>query len=218
MKKHLLAFVCLISLFVSSHAEVSIYALNIPGLHQKDGNGEYDNIIHKAVVRSGKAKVIVLPPARAESEFSNCTNCCISPANKNPDFYDYGADAIETAPMSIAKVYIFTGKGKKQINNLDALKGKKVGARIGMPYGKKIDASGIKLKLVSEIQTNIKKLNSGRIDAFVAYVPDAYAAFETLNIPVYPHDKENPIAIHPDSLVCRGTGADFIKDFNSAIK
>lgn len=204
-------FVC------SANAEVKVIALDIPGLHQKDGKGAYDEVITKSVVNSGKAKIVILPPARAEAEFTKCTNCCLSPANNNPEFYDYGDEVVVTKPMDTAKVYIFTGKGKAVLSSLDSLKGKKVGARIGMPYGKTFDNSGIEAKLVSEIGTNIKKLDSGRIDAFIAYVPDAYIAFEKLNVPAYPHDKANPIAIHPDSLVCKGASKEFISTFNSSI-
>jgi len=199
-------------------SEVSVFALDIPGLHQKDGGGEYDKIINKAVVQSGKAKVVVLPPARAEAEFDKCTNCCLSPANKNPDFYEYGDDVVATKAMSVAKVFIFTGKGKAIINDLKGLAGKSVGARNGMPYGKKFDASGISPKLVSDIKTNIKKIDSGRIDAFIAYYPDAYTVFEELGIDPYPHDVEQPVAVHPDSLLCRGTSDEFIKVFNASVE
>ena len=142
----------------------------------------------------------------------------MSPANKNPDFYEYGDDVVVTNAMSIAKVYIFTGKGKAIISDLKGLSGKKVGARNGMPYGKKFDASGISPKLVSDIETNIKKVDSGRIDAFLAYYPDAYTVFDALGVDPYPHDKAHPVAVHPDSLVCRGTSEAFIKAFNAALK
>lgn len=218
MGKHLVIFLFITFFSTTVQADVSVFALDIPGLHQKDGGGDYDKIVDKAVVQSGKAKIFVLPPARAESEFSKCTNCCLSPANKNPDFYEYGDDVVVTKAMSIAKVYIFTGKGKAIISGLKGLIGKNVGARNGMPYGKKFDASGVSPKLVSDIKTNIKKIDSGRIDAFLAYYPDAYTVFEELGVEPYPHDKEHPIAEHPDSLVCRGTSEAFIKAFNKAVE
>lgn len=218
MKSNLIVFVFITLFSTAVQSEVSIFALDIPGLHQKDGGGEYDKIISKAVVQSGKAKVVVLPPARAEAEFAKCSNCCLSPANKNPDFYEYGDKVVVSKAMSVAKVYIFTGRGKPVINDLKGLAGKSVGARNGMPYGKKFDASGISPKLVSDIKTNIKKIDSGRIDAFIAYFPDAYTVFEELGIDPYPHDVEHPIAVHPDSLVCRGTEAEFIKGFNEAVE
>ncbi|OUS02436.1 hypothetical protein A9Q81_08615 [Gammaproteobacteria bacterium 42_54_T18] len=217
MKSNLIVFVFIALFSTTVQSEVSVFALDIPGLHQKDGKGEYDKIISKAVVQSGKAKVVVLPPARAEAEFTKCNNCCLSPANKNPDFYEYGDNVVVTKAMSVAKVYIFTGKGEAIISDLKGLAGKNVGARNGMPYGKKFDASGISPKLVSDIKTNIKKIDSGRIDAFIAYYPDAYTVFEELGIDPYPHDVEHPIAVHPDSLICRGTGAGFIKEFNAAV-
>ncbi len=217
MKKYLIALSIFISFSTISQAEVQVYALEIQGLHQKDGGGEYDQIIDKAVVQSGLAKIQVLPPARAEAEFVNCTNCCLSPSNLNPDFYNHDNDTVATKPMNTAKVYIFTGKGQNVIKSLDELKGKRVGARNGMPYGKKFEMSGIEPQLTSDITKNIRKLDSGRIDAFIAYVPDAYLVFEELGVPPYPHDKANPIAVHPDSMVCRGTSEVFINTFNAAL-
>lgn len=200
------------------YAEVTVYAIDIPGLHQNDGQGEYDQIIEKAVVSSGLAKLEVQPPARAEDSFASCTNCCFTPANKNPDFYDFGDDIVQTTPMNTAKIYIFTNEGQPTLNNVDDLKGKSVGIRKGMPYGNTFDAAGLNTSTVTTIEANIKKLQAGRIDAFVAYVPDVYAAFEGLGMKPLPHDADNPIAIHEDSLVCKGVSSDFVSKFNSAIQ
>ena len=200
-----------------SVAAVDIIGLVIPGLHEKNGSGVYDKIITRTVIDNGQGKLRVLPPARALSEFETCTNCCMSPANKNPDFYSYGSDVVQSDPMNTAKVYIFTAFGSAPINSLNALKGKTVGIRDGMPYGNKFDKAGLKLSSVSDIEKNVKKLDGGRIGAFVAYVPDAYLAFKGMGKPEYTHDKENPIAVHPDSMVCRGVDASFLSGFNAKL-
>lgn len=120
--------------------------------------------------------------------------------------------------MGTAKIYIFTGKGQKTINNLSELKGKKVGARFGMPYGNTFDNAGLNVEMVKSIQSNIKKLDKGRIDAFIAYVPDAYDAFKSLEIPPYPHDLDKPIAVHEDCLVCRDVPPEVIDTFNKGLQ
>ena len=206
-------------LFCSTQAfaQVKVIGIEIPGLHDKSGNGEYDKIVNKALVSKGKAILKVLPPARAEAEFKNCNNCCFSPANKNPDFYDFGSDIVQTKPMNTAKVYIFTAPGSTIISSLDGLKGKKIGTRKGMPYGNAFNNAGLTVNEVSDIEKNITKLKNGRIDAFVAYVPDAYIAFDAMGIPAFPHAEDKPIATHPDSLVCRGVDKEIINTFNAQL-
>ena len=201
-----------------ANAQVKIIGIDIPGLHQKDGKGEYDQIINRILLNSNRATLKVLPPARAESAFKNCNNCCFSPANKNPEFYDFGLGYVQTKPMGVAKIYIWTRKGSSAIHNLSDLKGKKVGIRHGMPYGKTFDNSGLKTESVSTINSNILKLKKGRIDAFIAYVPDAYAAYSEMGIEPQTHAKDKPLAIHEDSLICRGVSDDFIQTFNKGLK
>jgi hypothetical protein len=199
-------------------SETIIYGTEIPGLHQIDGMGAYDKIINEILIKPGLASLQVHPPKRTEKNFSTCQNCCFSPANKNPDFYDFGEDIVKTEPMNTAKVYIFTAKGQKTINRLEDLKGKKVGIRFGMPYGKKFESAGLNVYPAEKTEINIKNLDKGRLDAFVEYVPDAYVAFKNLGIPPYPHDIANPIAVHEDCLVCRGVSDDFVTTFNQKLK
>lgn len=198
-------------------AEVSIISMDIPGLHQSDGQGEYDQIISSSVVASGMASLKIVPPARAEVSFSKCTNCCLSPANKNPEFYDYGDDTVMTKPMATAMVLVFTAAGSEPVTSLEQLKGKRVGIRRGMVYGSTVDNAGLKTNETNTISANIKKLNAGRLDAFIAYSPDVYTAFEEMGMEPLPHAKENPIAVHPDALVCKGVSNEFIEAFNNAL-
>jgi len=51
---------------------------------------------------------------------------------------------------------------------------------------------------------NINLINQDRIDAFVAFIPDAYQAFNRLGLKPFPHAPDHPLAFHNDSLVCRG--------------
>ncbi len=219
MKRNFLLSVFCILVLCSQvvYAETTIYGIEIPGLHEKNKSGAYDKIIDETLLKPGLANLKVLPPAKAEDNFSKCTDCCFSPANTNEEFYDFGKDVVKTKPMGIAKIYIFTGNGQKTINNLSDLKGKKVGARFGMPYGKTFDSAGLNVEMVKTIGSNIKKLDKGRIDAFVAYVPDAYDAFKSLGIEPYPHDIDNPIAVHEDCLVCRDVPVEVINTFNKGL-
>ncbi len=196
-------------------AQVNIYAVEIPGLHQQDHLGGYDKIIEQVLSQTQSATLHVYPPARAQLMFAQCQeNCCFTPANKRNDFYHFDQSIIQTKAMNMAKIYIFTAKNQPVIDNLTDLKNKKVGARTGMPYGTHFDNANLAVSYVDTIEQNIKKLASGRIDAFVAYVPDAYNVFRNLNMKPLPHNIQKPMAIHEDRLVCKGVSNYFIKTFN----
>lgn len=216
LMKYLLGLISLVFSLVA-HSQTTIYAIDIPGLHEKSGGGVYDKMINDSLVASGKAKIEVFPPARVEKSFENCQNCCFSPANLNPEFYNFGADVVVTAPMGVAKIYIFAKPGEAAYASLDAIKGKTVGIRKGMPYGKSFDGAGLKTQAASEITNNITKLDKGRIDVMVAYTPDAYDAFDSMGKEPYPHDKDNPVAVHNDSMVCRGVDASVLKAFDEYV-
>nr|WP_284676638.1 transporter substrate-binding domain-containing protein [Vibrio sinus] len=121
--------------------------------------------------------------------------------------------------MSIAKVYIFTPHGSDSITDLAQLVGKKVGARAGFPYGKKVDDSGVKLILTKSMEQNIKKLQSGRLDAIIDYTPDMYTAFDEMGIQPLSFDKDNPVEVHNDSVICKKTPETeaFIRNLNAVI-
>ena len=194
---------------------VHVYAIAIPGLHQKDGNGEYDKILKS--LPDVQVSIKVYPPKRAFYMFAKDSSCCISPANTNPEFYEWDSNVVQTKAMNTAKIYIFSPKGKPAINELAKLKNKRVGIRSGMPYGASFDAMNLQTEEVNTIEQNINKLDAGRIDYMVAYVPDAYAAFKKMGIEVYPHDKDNPLAVHDDSLICKNISDDLIQKINAGL-
>ena len=176
-------------------------------------------MINEIVVDAGLGHLNLYPAVRAKKMFaSGCTNCCLSAVNKNPDFYDYTNGYVETLPMSTVKVYIFTAQGTKSLKSLDELKNKVVGVRRGIPYGKRFEQAKLNLSIVDSIKQNILKLDRGRVDAFVAYVPDAYQVFKELGRKPYPHDISHPIAVHNDNLVCRGVSQSFIDTFNKKLQ
>ncbi|WP_163835613.1 type 2 periplasmic-binding domain-containing protein [Spartinivicinus ruber] len=212
-------FYCTLSFSASCTEFVNIFFVQIDGLHQADGGGRYDKII-SLINTKIPFEIRVYPPKRAFSLFDKCLVCCISPVNKNTDFYQYiGEDYIQSKPMNVAKIYIFTKPNTKVINSLEELKTLRVGARSGMPYGQKIENSGIEFKFLPTIKNNIIMVLNNRLDAFIAYVPDAYKIFEQLELKAFPHDIENPVSVHEDSLVCKKSNStmELINDANVVI-
>jgi len=205
----------LIMLFLASYAQsVEVITTMIPGLHEKKGDGEYDKMINSVEGIS----LTPLPTARAVMVF-NASQSCLSPANKNSNFYpDYANDAfIESKPMGEARVYIFTAPGKEVISDLSKLQGKKVGARLGFDYGKNVESSDVKLIRTKEIKQNIRKLLAGRIDAIIDFTPDMLIAFEELKMDPLPYATEASLAVHQDKVLCKNTPENerFIQQLNN---
>lgn len=206
---------------ITNAAETTIAVLEIDGLYQKDGKGLYDQVL-AAVSGASDAQYSFkyLPPKRALAAFESGAVDCVSPANTNPDFYSFSFKTVQSVSMTDAKVYIFTKAGTAPVSDISSLDGKKVGIRLGMPYGNKVETSNINFVTAPTIETNIKKLDAGRIDAFLAYWPDAYAIFDSLGMAHLPHTMDKPVAVHQDTILCRDdkNGQAIVGNFNSGFK
>ena len=190
--------------------------MDIPGLHQKDGQGVYDQVISK-VAPNSDVQIDVLPINRAVDIFKTCENCCYSPGNKDPNFYDYDEAVVETEPMNVAKVFIFSAFNQQPVSDLSNLIGRPVGVRHGMPYGSEILDSDIKFELVNRLHQNFMKLERGRVDAVLAYAPDVFIYLEERGAK-YPYDPSQPAGSHRDGMVCRGVPDEFIRSFDEGIR
>lgn len=208
-------FILISNIHPQSYETVTIFAIEIPGLHQRDGNGKYDKILKS--IPGINYTIIYLTARRVFAEFYRSSNCAISPANLNPEFYSWDFNVVETSPMGIASIHIFSPKGEPVISSINDLIGKRVGIRFGMPYGKTLENINLILYQNRSIVSNIRMLDINRIDYMVEYIPDAYEAFRSLNLEPYPFDIDRPIAVHPDSLVCKDVSRDFINAFNSEV-
>lgn len=212
-------FALFLFLLSSISFATEIYMTDIEGLHQKDEQGVYDLILKEALTNVTAPVTLNLgDPEETFKTFETCTDCCYTPANNSPLFYDWEGEVVELAAMNYAKVYIFSPPGKPAFSTFDQLKGKRVGARTGMDYGKDVAESGLPLMTSDSIVENIQKLDAGELDAFIAFVPDAYLAFKSLNVKPYPHSERTPMAIHIDRVICRGAPGEFTDSLNNSMK
>ncbi|MCV6621365.1 MAG: transporter substrate-binding domain-containing protein [Cellvibrionaceae bacterium] len=198
-----------------------ISAVKLTGLHQEDQGGDYDKI-YKSVsgVTSTKFDITPLPSKAALQRFKSGEFDCISPINTNPNFYQFSFPTAVSKDLFEARVYLFTASGSNPISDLELLDGKKLGVRKGVTYGNKIDNLNI-VKIKSDsITQNIRNLENGTIDAFVAYWPEVYTTFNDLKMEKLPHNISKPIATHKDQLVCHKTPANIrsIKELNRKIE
>jgi ABC-type amino acid transport substrate-binding protein len=181
---------------------LELYFFNTPGLHVADGSGEYDKLVKKA--KYSDVKIQYYPVKRALDHFKKCDKCCLSPVNKDAEFFSFqGESYIQSKTMGVAKVYLFSRPGLAELKDLKTLKGKTIGAKRGLNYGKSIEESGVVLDRVNKLVQNVQKAQNKRIDYFVAYAPDIFTIFKDLQIKPFPYAKDNPIAIHHDRIVCK---------------
>lgn len=203
-----------------SFAQVTVYAYEIPGLYQEDSNGVYDQIVTQLIVEEGHADLQVLPGITAEKQFRRCTNCCITPANLNPQFYRFPKEVVATDPMNVAEIYIFTKHGSTPIGDIDKIEGMRVGVRRSMITSLQsvLRSGSFRMHPADTITQLLSELDEGTIQAYIDFVPDVYAVANDLGIEPPSHTKGMPLDRHPDALACKGVSADFIQGFNSGLQ
>jgi ABC-type amino acid transport substrate-binding protein len=202
---------------LSAHAQVRLGAYAIPGVFEADKSGDYDKVLARLAASGGpKLDYVVAPPARLEDDFKAGKLDCIIPLDAR--FWVEPGKFVNSEPLNIAKIYIFSRAADGPYTSVAQLKGKKVGARRGMPYGPKFDAAGLTVDLVTEDNLNVQKLLANRIDAFVAYVPDMWQWAADKKQPLPHHDAAKPLETHKDAFLCKDSPAarDFVKAFDAA--
>lgn len=214
-------FCLAIGLFAAAatvEAAPKLGAYAIPGVFELDKTGSYDKALARVASEAGLSlDYAVLAPGRVEDDFKQHKLDCVIPLDAR--FWSSAEKVINSEPLNVAKIYVFSRAGDGPYTSVEQLKGKRVGARRGMPYGPKYDGSGIKAELVNDDGQNVQKLNAKRIDAFLAYVPDMWQWASASKQPLPNHDEQQPFDIHKDAFLCRDTAAtrEFLKAFDAAV-
>lgn len=203
----------------SSNAPLKVYAGAINGLHNLDHSGRYDKILLKLQSLSDVPfELIVQPISRAIRNFENCPNCCASPTTNDPEFYIY-ENTIASNPLGVAKLYAFTRPDTSAISSIEQLEGLTVGAKLGAHLGRTVTQQVEFSLRAPGLSNGFQLLIQGRLDAFLAYTPDAYTTFDQLEMEPLPHSPAHPLAIHRDSVICKGEqGAQFILELNKLLQ
>ncbi|GHE84861.1 transporter substrate-binding domain-containing protein [Thalassotalea profundi] len=202
----------MISFFCYSSEQIKLMAYDIPAILQADKQGEYDLVIEQVrQLQQEKWFYTVAPPARVDKMFEQKVVDCILPFDKA---FHPNKNTINSVPLNIAKARIYSISG--QFESLNALVGKKVGARTGMLYGPEFDSLNLDVKLVGHIDQNIEKLLSQRIDAFVAWSPDIDAALNKKGLTFI---RSDAFIVHNEAFLCHDTpiARSFIETFNKGM-
>lgn len=198
MKPQYLFFAVLVSVFFQSpvFGGDKIYASSLEGLCQKDGQGKYD-LIAKELGITYK----VYPAARAR-QFMLTEKSCLFPVDMQ--YFDVGVSLIQSQAFVKIPIKIFS---LSKAMMLEELKGKRVGMRLGLLYGKSVDQlkKDWNVEYVDTLAQNMKKLESGRLDAIVEFELDVDEYFKKNPKIKNWQDNSKPIEILSDALVCVDT-------------
>lgn len=153
----------LITPYTYSAKDPEIFALKLEELCLEDGSGKYDIIMKQLGF-----KYKVFPAARSR-QYMLDNNACLFPVDMS--YLEMKKPLIQSAPLTKIDIKIFSIGKKYSIDDLHKLR---IGMRNGLMYGPKMNQLQKKLKLeyVSNLEQNILKLKSKRIDAIIEFELD----------------------------------------------
>lgn len=200
-----------------AYGEIRLGVYEIPTLLQANGQGSYDKVM-AYVERNFRYnwRYKAYPAEVLDKLFAEQQIDCIFPADRN----FYGAPGVlQSDYFNLSRVFIYTKPTHDVLVGVESLKGKRVGARKGATYGPKVDNAKLGLIYSPTIEQNILKLVNGRLDAFIAYVPDALFAFKSLNMEPLNHDPSSPLLTIEDGFLCHDSvqSRKFIRRLNVAL-
>jgi hypothetical protein len=215
-----LARICTIALFALASftpcvqaAPVTIAAIYIPGLLEPSQNGNYDRILARLGELAGeKWQLKYLPAKRANAVLTSEGTCAIpyDLRHFNETHVDSKMMLVASAPINVAKVYLFTAPDSAPLGEIPDKPHFVVGVRRGLPYGQDVDrliANHQDRFLAADSEdSNIRMLLSGGIGGMLAFLPDINNYYQTHpGTPTLVFDKEKPIVVYKDSIVCGNT-------------
>lgn len=182
---------------------LTVGAFHIPNLIEKDGTGDYNDILREVTSATGiQFQIITLPSARARASYKKGRYDCLLPLD--PLFEGQYINHVQSIPLYEAHLHIFTNEGTPPVKTLDELKGKRVGAQRGLPYPEEVSAL-TKDTQVNTLPNLVTLLKRARFDAIIAYTPDLPEHIKRHKVGPLSYSNAHPVAIYSDSLTCRPT-------------
>lgn len=198
--------------FSAAHcAETKVVATKLDGVLERNHSGVYDQVFQEI-----KLDYDVYSPEVALDKFKGNEFDCIFPLDQ--DFYGDRTNTVQSVPINLAKIHIFTLKGQP-ITDLEKLKGLRVGMRSGLNYGPKLSFPRFKVEYANSIYINVWKLRSERIDAIIDFNPDMEDYLNKVAVNLV-YDKNAPVIVHRDALLCHDgpKEREFVQRFNKSVK
>lgn len=207
----------LFSQSVFAEQTIKIASYQIPGVIERDKSGFYDKVILKILKNTHKNyKYAVYPPARANSKFETKNADCLFPLDRRFYKSEGSSNFINSSPINTAKIYIYSPEGKGPYSTIEEIKGKRIGTKRGTPLGPRWESAKLNSIKVDTDEQNLKMLNAGRLDVFLAFIPDMNILKINKGIKLGNFNKLKPFDVHFDSLLCHKNKytKKFVESFN----
>ncbi len=216
MKSALL--IIMIMLACPSYATERIIIIpEIPRYYQKDGSGNYQQLMREILKRSGESATLVnYPLSRATVMFDRFKNACYPVALKLAvDVLGYKLIATGEA-INRFKVVIATPRGTAMVTSFDQIRGRSIAA---LPtadlaaYG--YSSSSLRIRYVNSHDEGMQLLKAGKVVALLGSVGDLTVYKDKLN-----YEDADPIYADDERLVCH-PGAEserFLKKLDPVIR
>lgn len=155
----------------------------IPGMIENEQQGRFIDLTKEIAGRAGLTITIrVKPPKRTFQEFADQEVDVLFPAVDEK----FAAGALplrSTVPIFFRKNYIFTLKDAPLFTSIAQLQGKVVGITLGYAYPKALmENEAVTVKTAPGDVNNAKKMEAGRIDAFIVEEQSGLRAFELVGM------------------------------------
>ncbi|QSX40169.1 substrate-binding periplasmic protein [Shewanella cyperi] len=173
MPKLLLLLLCLLSCAPRA-AEVKVAAGVFIDIITEQGDGPYQQLLHKAAAEAGiSLDERVYPLSRAVRIFGSGEALAIYGMTEAVLRSTPAEKILTSYPLGVYRLHLFTPKGKPRISSYSQLRGLLVGGVLGYEdYYRELTSQGIKLEFVADERHQLKRLQLGRVDAVVGFLPD----------------------------------------------
>lgn len=174
----------------------------------EDSPAPYNNLLSQI----SNAEVLFAPPGRVEVLFADKQVDCLFPGST--EHMEGKDNFIQSAAVQELRAYIFS---RKKYHNLKDFNGKNIGIQRGFSYGKireRFEANFVEL---TSNENAFNMLNKQRLDAVVAYLPDALAVQDKMQLPSAYYAPDSAIHAAVDAFVCHKEAEPFIMEMNSRL-
>lgn len=203
-----------------AHSQIRLAAGIQPGqLEANDNSLPYNQVLEQLTVPLNvDVDILFRPHARAEKLFDQHDADCLFPANIN--FIDEEPKPIASNAINYAKAYFFSLEPytRSIILNDPALR---IGFHRGFSYGQSLKhVASHKLVEVNTDKQNVGLLLKGRIESFIAYVPDINELLEKHKKHLFYYDLDKPVYVQEETIVCHSNpkNASFLKLVNHELE
>lgn len=201
-----------------AEAPLNLTVHAIPYFIESEERGTFVDLTREIAERLGIQIIIeIYPSIRAIDNFRKNKSLIYLPGNE-PKLKGY--DFYKSDPIFMKSVFIYS-MAPTIYSNIGGLEGKRIGITMGYTYPPELArAENAEIQEGPNDEANLRKLQAGRIDAFLGEEHSANQAMSTLGFKNILYNKNKPLATEPIFYAFQKTpeGQKWRNKFNDLIK